>query len=197
MEFAGVNLEELEFDSIGSWPQLLRMIVIGAVCVLTLIMGYFFQVGDLIDQLGVLSNKLIDSKATFIDTQQKVANLEAYKKEVKIVEEQLNKLTEQLPQSNEQAGLLEDISQQASSCGLQFVTIKPQGQENKGFYQESPMELTLAGEYDGFAAFASNISNMPRIVTLHDFTIKKNNTSARGSLMMIVQAKTYWASGGH
>jgi len=196
VEVAGIDLEELEFDSIGSWPKQLRIAVIVGVCFLTFALGYSFDLSDLFSQLSELSTKLEQSKATFIDTQQKVANLDAYKKEVKIVEEELGKLTEQLPQSNEQAGLLEDISQQATSSGLQFITIKPKGQENKGFYQESPMELTLSGDYDGFGEFASNVSNMPRIVTLHDFTIKKNDTSGKGALMMVVTAKTYWASGG-
>ena len=195
MEIAGVELDELEFDSIGSWPKQLRAAVIAGVCLVTLVLGYSFELGDLLDQLNDLSGKLTQAKDNFVDTQQKVANLDAYKKEVKIVEDELGKLTEQLPQSNEQAGLLEDISQQASSCGLQFVTIKPKGQENKGFYQESPIELTFSGDYVGFGEFASNVSNMPRIVTLHDFTIQKNDTTGKGPLVMIVTAKTYWASG--
>lgn len=195
MEIAGIELDELEFDSIGSWPKQLRAAVIATVCVLTIALGYSFQLSDLFDQLGDLSGKLSQAKENFIDTQQKVANLDAYKKEVKTVEDELGTLTEQLPQSNEQAGLLEDISQQATSSGLQFITIKPKGTENKGFYRESPMDLTLAGDYDGFGGFASNVANMPRIVTLHDFTITKNDTAAKGPLKMVVTAKTYWASG--
>lgn len=158
-------------------------------------LGYLLQLSDKIDELNSVNDKLAAVKASFVDTQQKVANLDAYKKEVKVVEEELNKLTEQLPPSNEQAGLLEDVSQQASTNGLQFVSIKPGAPENKGFYEENPMELVLSGEYDGFGEFVSNLSNMSRIVTLHDFTLKKNSTSGKGFLMLTVNAKTYWATG--
>jgi len=197
VEFAGINLDTLKWDSIGTWPKLLRSVVLGVVCVLTLILGYVFQLSDLTDQLNNLFDKLEKSKETFVDTQQKVSNLESYRKEVKVIEDELSKATEQLPQNSEQAGLLEDISQQASTSGLQFVAIKPKGQISKGFYQEGPMELTLSGEYDGLAEFSSNVANMSRIVTLHDFVIKKNNTTGKGSLMMTVQARTYWTSEGH
>jgi type IV pilus assembly protein PilO len=194
---ANIDLTTLEIDSIGSWSRLLRFTVIGATCFLILVLGYYFQFSDLIDQLNNLSTKMVAAKDNFIDTQQKVANLDVYKKEVKIVEEQLDILTEQLPQRQEEAGLLEDISQQAIRSSVQFINIKPSGQVNKGFYQEIPMILTLSGEYNGFGEFVSHISNMSRIVTLHDFTIKRNNTNGTGSLMMTVEAKTYWASGGH
>jgi type IV pilus assembly protein PilO len=114
------------------------------------------------------------------------------------VQEQLDKMTEQLPQSNEESGLLRDISQQAVSSGLQIISIKPGKSVNKGFYEENPIELTLTGNYSNFGDFASNISDMARIVTLHGFAISRNiapNASVStgtGFLKMVVDAKTYW-----
>jgi type IV pilus assembly protein PilO len=63
--------------------------------------------------------------------------------------------------------------------------------------QES-IELRLLGNYHGFGEFVSNISNMPRIVTLHDFSIKahkndQNEIDPTGVLEMTVILKTYWA----
>jgi len=192
VEIAGVEVSELEFEKIGSWPKLFRILVIVGVCIAMFFLGYMLYLGDKVDELRNAIIKMENLSQSFVATQHQVANLDAYKKEVKVVENELDKLTEQLPQTSEESGLLRDISQQAVSSGLQFISIKPGHSENKGFYQESPIELTLSGNYSGFGDFASNIANMPRIVTLHEFTISKNDTKGGGLLKMVVNAKTYW-----
>lgn len=194
MEISGVRLDELEFEDIGSWPKILQWIFIACVCGATIFLGYMLDWSDKIVLLSSAQEKEAAVKILFSDTQLQVANLDAYKAEVKAVEKSLNKLTEQLPSKNEEAGLLEDISQEAVSNGLQLVTIKPGQQENKGFYHENPIELTVTGSANGFGAFVSKVSNMNRIVTFHDFSIKKNDTGGKGALMMVVVAKTYWTT---
>jgi type IV pilus assembly protein PilO len=192
VEIAGVELSELEYDNIGNWPGFLRAAVIVVTCLLVLVMGYLLYLGDKVDALSSASSKMETLSQSFVTTQHQVANLEVYKKEVKIVEDELDKLTEQLPQSNEESGLLRDISQQAVSSGLQIVSIKPGVSINKGFYEENPIELALAGNYSNFGDFASNVSDMARIVTLHGFAITRNTTGGTGFLKMVVAAKTYW-----
>ncbi|HEV2524515.1 MAG TPA: type 4a pilus biogenesis protein PilO [Gammaproteobacteria bacterium] len=195
MEIAGIKIDELDFEDIGSWPAILRWIVIAFACGITIFLGYLLDWSDKIVSLSAAQDKEAAIRILFSDTQLQVANLETYKSEVKEVEKNLSKLTEQLPSKNEEAGLLEDISQEAVSNGLQLVTIRPGKQENKGFYQENPIELTVTGNANGFGAFVSKVSNMNRIVTFHEFSIKKNDTGGKGALMMVVVAKTYWATG--
>ena len=194
MEIAGIRVDELDFEDIGSWPLILRCLVIATVCGLTIFLGYLLGWSDKIEALSAAQEKETAARVVFSDTQGQVANLEAYKSDVKEVEKKLNKLTEQLPSKNEEAGLLEDISEEAVSNGLQLVTIKPGKSENKGFYQENPIELTVTGNANGFGLFVSKVSNMSRIVTFHDFSIEKNNTGGKGALMMVLVAKTYWAT---
>lgn len=195
MDFSTIKIDELEFEEIGSWPVVLRWIVMAFVCAITLYTGYMLDWSDKVVALGAAQDKEAAVKILFTDTQLQVTNLESYKSEVKEVEKNLIKLTEQLPPKNEEAALLEDISQQAVSNGLQLVTIKPGKEENKGFYQENPVELTVTGNMNGFGAFVSKVSDMGRIVTFHELTIKKNDTSGKGPLMMVVIAKTYWTTG--
>ena len=49
------------------------------------------------------------------------------------------------------------------------------------------------GEYHEFGKFVSDVASLPRIVTLHDFTISpvKNTETKQESLMMQATAKTY------
>lgn len=194
MEIADIKLEELELDNIGSWPLPLRILILLATALATFYLGYSMILSDRIDELSAVTQKKEQTKTIFFETQQKVTNLKAYKEEVKLVEEQLNKLTEQLPSSSEEAGVLEDISQATANYNLQFIAIKPGKIDDKGFYNESPLQLELAGNYTSFGEFTSKISTMKRIVTLHDFSIRKNDTKANGSLIMVVLAKTYWVN---
>lgn len=207
MQISGVELNELEFSNIGSWPRLIRNLSIFLVFLATLFVGFMFDLSDEWDTLNTLQSKRNDLEKTFDIAQHKVANLDAYKAQVKSVEAALDKLTEQLPQNSEEAGLLEDISEQAASSNLQFVSIKPGQEQTKEFYIESPMQLTLSGEYRGLGEFASSISAMPRIVTLHEFTIEKaskesitgnspggGEQSMKGPLVMTVVTKTYWTA---
>jgi type IV pilus assembly protein PilO len=209
VEIAGIELNELEIENIGGWPLFVRIWIISGVFVVTLIAGYMIELSDQWNALGILQDKREELKKSFEIAQHKVANLNAYKQQVKLVEAELEKLTELLPQANEEAGLLEDISQKASSSSLQFVSIMPEKELSREFYIESPIQLTLSGSYQGMGEFVSAISNMQRIVTLHGFTIKRSNKEAmgqtagtreisgeqpmKGPLVMTVQTKTYWA----
>lgn len=206
MEISGIELNELEFDSIGSWPLLIRTIVMSLVFVVTIIAGYLFDLSDAWDAMSTVQQQRIDLEKTFENAQHKVANLDAYKEQVRLVENELQKLTQQLPQNNEEAGLLEDISKEASLSGLQFVSIIPGKEQTKEFYVENPIELTLSGSYNGLGEFVSTISNMQRIVTFHEFSITRSPQKTqtenvkgvfiaeemKGPLMMKVMTKTYW-----
>lgn len=195
MEISGVNLNELEFENIGSWPPLLRGLIFIIVCITTIYFGYTLDLSGKMDALSAAKEKKTQTEKLFFETQQNATNLGAYKEEVKTVTEQLNKLTEQLPSNNEESGLLEDISQQAANNALQFIAIKPGKESDKGFYHENPIELDLSGDYNGFGEFSSKVASMKRIVTFHGFSMRKNDTKAKGALLMQVLVKTYWVSG--
>ena len=107
----------------------------------------------------------------------------------------LQSLLQKLPGRGEIPALLEDISQQALAAGLEFESIKPDDPVDKGFYFEQPIKLVLTGKYNGFGNFVTGLSKLARIVTLHDFSIKKKpgaSSKENVQLIMEVYAKTYW-----
>lgn len=198
MELFGVDLEELEIAQVGNWPLFLRISVMVIFGMVTLWLGYVSDLSDKLDKCKALTEKIESSKKAFADAQFKVANLESYKKEVKIVQEQLALLSEELPQQNELAGFLDDASQQAASSGVKLIAIQPLKDANKGFYSETEVSLKMTGDYNALGAFASNIAGMKRIVTIHNFQIKKNENPddgiSKGSLEFDFSSKTYWAA---
>jgi type IV pilus assembly protein PilO len=84
--------------------------------------------------------------------------------------------------------LLSDINQAGVGRGLDFELFRP-GQTNvKEYYAELPIAIKLTGKYHDLGAFASDIANLPRIVTLNNLSI---GAGKGGALTMDATAKTY------
>jgi type IV pilus assembly protein PilO len=55
------------------------------------------------------------------------------------------------------------------------------------FYAELPIDIRITGNYHDMGAFASDIAQLPRIVTLNDVAISAD----KGTLAMDAVAKTF------
>jgi type IV pilus assembly protein PilO len=76
-----------------------------------------------------------------------------------------------------------------TDAGLSFKLLNWQQEMPKEFYTELPIQIEVSGSYHEFGQFASNVANLPRIVTLHDFEI----SSRQNELTLSMQARTYRA----
>ena len=75
---------------------------------------------------------------------------------------------------------------------LDFATASmSMGEIQKDFYAELPIKLRYKGSYHELGNFVSGIAALPRIVTLHDISIRPVNSSNPDELMLDVTAKTY------
>ena len=96
----------------------------------------------------------------------------------------------QLPSDTEVPGLLEDITDKGELNGLAISTIDLLAEVPQEFYIELPISIVAVGSYHDLGAFISGMAGLPRIVTLHDFTIKAPGTNTN-QLQMDITAKTY------
>src|SRR4029450_8216350 len=102
------------------------------------------------------------------------------------VEQSFGALVKQLPNRSEIDALLTDINQAGLGRGLVFELFKPAGQERMAdFYAELPIAIKITGNYHDMGAFASDIAQLPRIVTLNDVAIVND----KGTLRMDAGAK--------
>lgn len=192
MALNNINIKELQIRNIGDWPLLPKKAVLGLCSLLVFSLGYWLDLNDAIGELDDSNKKVITLSGLYIDTYRQVSNLGAYREEVSKIKAQLDKLTALLPSHSEASGLLGDISQRATHSGVQFVAIKPGNEVSLDFYKESATQFSVSGSYNSLGGFVSSVSSMPRLVTLHDFSIKAGKTSA--NLTMDVLAKSYWLS---
>jgi type IV pilus assembly protein PilO len=182
---------------IGIAPLPIR---IGAIILLVVIIlggGYWKAVKPVFAEIDQLEKKEIDLQEVFDQKQRKAANLSAYKEQLEEMKRSFGAMLRQLPNKTEVESLLVDISQAAAANSLKVDFFKPSAEIPKEFYAEYPISLRVFGRYHELAKFVSDVAALPRIVTLHDISIKpsksKDKAPAAGSaeLIMEMTAKTY------
>ncbi|MCS5709586.1 type 4a pilus biogenesis protein PilO [Candidatus Berkiella cookevillensis] len=187
-----LNLNELDINDIGNWPLVAKGIMILFITLSMIALGVWFDTKKQLRVLEQYEKEEQTLKQTFEYKQQQAANLDAYQEQMKTMKASFGALLRQLPEKTEVPGLLEDISHQGLATGLEFRTIRLLPEKEIDFYVELPIEIAVIGTYHQFAEFVSNIASLPRIVTLHDFVIKRlSNEDTNERLMMNITAKTY------
>ncbi len=184
------GLNALDPNNIGSWPLVIRIILIAIVCVAVLVAGYFVVIKPQLDQLDAEKSKEVRLKADFEAKYAKAAKLNAYKEQMAEIERTFGALLRQLPSKTEVADLLSEVSAAGAINGLNFQRFQPESEKPLEFYAELPIQLEVLGEYHQFGRFVSDVAQLPRIVTLHDFSIGELPGSEMGFIME-AQAKTY------
>ncbi len=186
----------LDPENIGAWPLPFRVAIWLAIVAIIVFGGYMVFITGQIDALQQARADEVTKKADFENKAFKAANLAVYKKQLADMEESFGALLRQLPKETEVPGLLEDISQAALGSGLDVQSISLQSEKMQDFYAEDPIQIKVQGDYHAFGSFVSAIAALPRIVTLHDFSIAPVSASATASsgsplLAMNITAMTY------
>jgi type IV pilus assembly protein PilO len=184
-----IDLNNLDLSNIGAWPTAVKIAIIIIVSVLVFVAGYFLDIQKQQEKLERTERQELTLKKDFETKQAKAVNLEAYKQQLKEIEESFGAMLRQLPSKTEVEGLLVDISQTGLASGIEFQLFKPQGEKFIEFYAELPIQMKMTGGYHEFGNFVSGVAALPRIVTLHDISITNDQKSEL--LTMEVTAKTY------
>ena len=201
----GFDLNDLNFDEIGTWPVLMKSIAIALVCVFVIFAIFWFDTRSQLNQLHVKEKRELALKEEFETKQQQAANLNTYREQLQTIEKSLGRLINQLPAKTEVPELLENISKTGIATGLHFRLFKPESEHQHEFISELPIRISVIGNFHQLGQFVSQIVALSRIVTLHNFKIKKYEAKKRTAsekkkidlspdnllLQMDITAKTY------
>jgi len=184
------DIASLDFENVGSWPVAVKVAIWGLLLIAVLVGGYYYHIKDLQAQLAQVEGQELELKKDFEKKAFQAANLEAYRQQMVEMEESFGALVSQLPSDTEVPGLLEDITNKGLLNGLEIASIQLQKEAAREFYVELPIAISASGSYHDLGAFISGMAGLPRIVTLHDFTITAKGDDANNLGMSII-AKTY------
>lgn len=191
-----MNLSEVDWDfrSAGAWPLEVKFFIIFLICCLLAGGGIYYFTLDQVDEWNKLELTEAELKLKFENNQSRAANLTAYKVQLSEIEASLGDMIKQMPSEAEVAALLRKISNKAQEIGLEIQLFKTQLPIKKEFYYEVPSQLEVLGTYEELGFFISSLSTLPRIVTVHDVSIKLQEIDKErydGRLVMKAIIKTY------
>lgn len=185
------EVKDLDFDQIVIWPFEIKLVFAVVCAVLVAAIGYYSIISGKLPKLEAARLQENQLKSSFESKYRVAVNLEENKKRLVEINETFASALRSLPTRNETPGLLDDITFVGTDAGLSFNLINWQQEITKEFYTELPIQIEVNGVYHEFGNFASNIANLPRIVTLHNFQLNRRESD----LVLTLEAKTYRSDG--
>lgn len=172
----------------GQWPIVPRLLCAVGVLLAVMAVGWYAYWSTQLEELDRTAAEELTLKDAYKIKVQQAINLEGLRKQKVQVNEYVSTLEKQLPSKAEMDALLSDINQAGLGRGLQFELFKPGQVVVRDYYAELPIDIKVTGHYHDVAAFASDIANLPRIVTLNqmNLAVAKDN-----SLTLDAVAKTF------
>ncbi|MCW5629410.1 MAG: type 4a pilus biogenesis protein PilO [Rhodoferax sp.] len=170
------------------WPSLPRYCTYAAVIVAVVAGLWFAWLSDSELELEAEQAKEVKLRTDYQAKLAKAVNLEVLKKQREQVLQYVTQLEKQLPSKAEMDALLSDINQAGLGRSLQFELFRPGSVVVRDYYAELPIAIRVTGKYHDMGAFASDIANLSRIVTLNNLTV---SPKPDGNLVMEATAKTF------
>ena len=173
----------------GTWHWAPKILVLLAVLIGIPVAGFFADTQGQIDELEAGRNEEVKLKQDYLAKKKQAVNLDLHRQQLREFDTQFGALLRQLPNKSQMDALLVDINQAGLGRGLQFELFKPAAQESaREFYAELPIQVKVTGTYHDMGAFASDVGQLSRIVTLNDVKI---DAVKDGSLVMEAVARTF------
>jgi type IV pilus assembly protein PilO len=186
-QFRGLNAKEP-----GQWPTLPKIAAWLAAAAAVVVACWFGLLSSATDELQAERDREPALKQDYLSKLGQAVNLGELRKQKLQVQEYVTQLEKQLPGKAEMDALLSDINQAGLGRGLQFELFRPGQVEIKDYYAELPIAIKISGRYNDMGAFAADVANLSRIVTLHNLSIAPLSAKdAAGNLSMEATARTY------
>jgi len=181
------ELKNLNPKNPGSWPWLAKFLAFAVLFLSVVVVGALFDWQGQWETLQAAKKEEASLKETFLAKKKQAINLDLIKKQLIETQESFGALLKQLPSKSEMDALLTDINQAGLGRGLQFELFRPGPETVNGAFAEQPITIKVSGNYDDIGKFSSDISMLPRIVTLNEIAINPSGSV----LTMDAVAKTF------
>lgn len=159
----------------GVWPVAPRVAVFVGLLIITVALAWWFDWRGQVALLEQRQGEEVQLRQDWASKKRLAVNLLEYRRQLEETDRQFGALLKQLPNRAEMDSLLADINQAGLGRGLQFELFKPGPDVVKDFYAEMPIDVRIIGSYHDLGQFASDVAQMPRIVTLSNIAMDKQD----------------------
>jgi type IV pilus assembly protein PilO len=182
------ELKNVDPKTPGSWPWLVKITAFVSLFLVVVAAGAVFDWQGEWDNLQTVKQEEETLRDNYLTKKREAINLDIIKKQLIDTQQSFGALLKQLPSKSEMDALLTDINQAGLGRGLQFEMFKPGPEAATGVFTEQPITIKVTGNYDDIGKFASDISQLPRIVTLNNISVVPGTG---GVLTLDATAKTF------
>jgi type IV pilus assembly protein PilO len=182
------QFRDLDPKEPSMWPAVPRYALFAAASIVIVVVLWFVWLNGSQEILQQEQDKEVKLRDDYKTKLTKAVNLDVLKKQREQVQQYVTQLEKQLPSKAEMDALLSDINQAGLGRSLQFDLFRPGQIAVKEYYAELPISIKVTGRYHDIGAFASDIANLSRIVTLNNLAIAPK---ADGTLTLDSTAKTF------
>ena len=170
-------IDTSEINNLLSDPANVSLpIKIGAVAIVfcaAVFAGYKLVIVDQRAALQTVQAQEKDKRVAYEKKQARANQLPAYKAQLEEMQISFGALKDQLPSDTEIPGLILDISEKGLSNGLEIELFQPESEISKEFFAEKPIKIEAKGTYAELAGFVSDLSALPRIVTINNIQLQQ------------------------
>lgn len=182
------QFRDLDPKDPSNWPSFPRYALFAFTSIAIVVVLWFVWLSGSQEVLQQEQDKEVKLREDYKTKLTKAVNLDVLKKQREQVQQYVTQLEKQLPSKAEMDALLSDINQAGLGRSLQFDLFRPGQIAVKEYYAELPITIKVTGRYHDIGAFASDIANLSRIVTLNNLSISPKSD---GTLILDSTAKTF------
>jgi len=187
IDLSKIDLSEIDIKDAGSWPPLGRVAIYGFALLITLISGYFFYLQPELTSLNSIQQQEPDLIQVYEKKAFQGANLPAYRQQILALQQEISRLTPQLPANKSIPELIEHIGEKAQQHHVLLHSLKLKPEQTLEKYSAQPFTLTISGHYHNLGLFLAALNQLERIVTLGNFTLEPSEQQ----LKLVIEATTY------
>lgn len=184
-----MNLRELDINEMPFWPAPFRFGALLLLIIICLGVAYHFLLSDQWNTYKQEQARETQLKQDYQMKYQTAVNLPVYREQLGQLNQDLEVLLDMLPNDDETARLLDDITLVGTRSGLDFERIEWLDPQPREFYTALPMRIDLQGGYHQIGEFIGRIAGLHRIISVKDFTLQRSDLS--DELQLNVTAETY------
>lgn len=180
---SNVNLNELY-----KLPMAMKLLICLGVVVAVLGLAYVLSFSSQQTRLSLAEATEETLKTEYKEKAGMAAGLDGLQKELKQIEAAFGTLLKQLPTESEVPNLIQELHQAGATNGMSMDSVKPNAPIVEGQIETLPYSISVTGNYEQIARFASDVGLLSRIVTLDQLNITKK---AGDKLSLTAIANTY------
>ena len=193
------SFESLDTQNYGTWPLPVKITVFVFIVLFIGALAWALPISSKIDAIKAAESEKVTLLDTYLEKESKARHLQEYKDQIAQMETEFTALLDQLPKDTRVSELVEGINMTGVGSNVHFTDIKVDPEIEQEFFIEQPISINAVGGYHEFGNFVSGLAALPRIITIHDFTItprgslpSDNNTMRKmPELNLVLQTKTY------